>query len=77
MRELPCFEGILDLKSQLKICSAPWWLLRVRGCLDEESFAIANFNSKVLPIIGLDALGGKELFKVSLELRLRDGLNLI
>jgi len=34
-------------------------------------------NSKVLPILGLDDLVEKELFKVTLESRFGEGLSLI
>jgi len=51
--------------------------LRARACLDEDSVIVAKKNSKVLPNISLDAIGGNEHFKANLESRLGDGLSLI
>jgi len=41
--------------------------LEPKGCTDEECFIYLLKNSKVTPNIGLNALGGRALFKASLE----------
>jgi len=72
MREPPCSEGSLNPNHYLKWVQTLEVYFEAKGYSNENSFII---NSKVLLILGLETLGEKELFKVSLELGLAEELS--
>jgi len=76
MKEHPCFDGFgLDITIYLRWVQILRIILRPSGTSMKSIVAYLLKNSMVMPDIGLETFGEKELFKIGLESRLEIGSN--